>query len=79
MKFKEKLSGVFAPITTPFDSEGEISYKNLENNMEFYSKSKLRGYLALGSNGENKSLSENEKEKILKSFRVKNILYGGCE
>ena len=64
----KKLMGVFAPITTPFDGKGEVSYKNLKENMEFYSKSKLKGYLALGSNGENKSLNNNEKEQVLKTI-----------
>jgi 4-hydroxy-2-oxoglutarate aldolase len=60
--------GVFAPITTPFNGKGEVSYKNLKENMEFYSKSKLKGYLALGSNGENKSLNNNEKKQVLKTI-----------
>jgi 4-hydroxy-2-oxoglutarate aldolase len=64
----KKLMGVFAPITTPFDRKGEVSYKNLKENMEFYSKSKLKGYLALGSNGENKSLNNTEKEQVLKTI-----------
>ena len=64
----KKLMGVFAPITTPFDGKGEVSYKNLKENMEFYSKSKLKGYLALGSNGENKSLNNNEKKQVLKTI-----------
>ena len=33
--------------------------------MKFYAKSSLKGYLALGSNGENKSLTNQEKEKVL--------------
>jgi 4-hydroxy-2-oxoglutarate aldolase len=64
----KKLMGVFAPITTPFDGKGEVSYKNLKENMEFYSKSKLKGYLTLGSNGENKSLNNTEKEQVLKTI-----------
>lgn len=60
--------GVFAPITTPFDENGDVSYKGLEKNMEFYAKSKLNGYLALGSNGENKSLTNEEKIKVLKTI-----------
>ena len=57
--------GVFAPITTPFDEKGEVAYDKLIENMKFYSKSRLKGYLALGSNGENKSLTNSEKEKVL--------------
>lgn len=62
---EKKLMGVFAPITTPFDEEGEVAYDKLKDNMNFYAKSGLKGYLALGSNGENKSLSNSEKEKVL--------------
>ncbi len=68
MEMNKKLMGVFAPITTTFDENGEVSYRDLEENMEFYSGSKLKGYLALGSNGENKSLNNKEKEKVLKTI-----------
>ncbi len=64
----EKLKGVFAPITTPFTSEGEVDYAALEHNMAFYASSGIQGYLALGSNGENKSLTNDEKLKVLKTI-----------
>jgi len=74
--------GVFAPITTPFDETGEVAYDKLKDNMEFYAKSKLKGYLALGSNGENKSLTNDEKEKVLETI-IKNkgqeqVVMAGC-
>jgi len=62
---EKKLMGVFAPITTPFDDKGEVAYDKLISNMKFYAKSGLKGYLALGSNGENKSLTTEEKAKVL--------------
>jgi 4-hydroxy-2-oxoglutarate aldolase len=62
----KKLMGVFAPITTPFTKDGQVDYAGLEKNMAFYAKSGIQGYLALGSNGENKSLTSDEKEKVLK-------------
>lgn len=65
MNYKNDLSGVFAPITTPFTKEGEVDYDGLKYNMERYAKSRIQGYLALGSNGENKSLSYEEKLKVL--------------
>ncbi len=64
----EKLKGVFAPITTPFTSGGEVDYAALEQNMAFYASSGIQGYLALGSNGENKSLTGDEKVKVLKTI-----------
>jgi len=62
----ERLMGVFAPITTPFTEDGAVDYAGLEKNMAFYAKSGIKGYLALGSNGENKNLTNDEKEKVLK-------------
>ncbi|MGB8492203.1 MAG: dihydrodipicolinate synthase family protein [Bacteroidales bacterium] len=79
---EKKLMGVFAPITTPFDGKGEVAYDKLKENMKFYAKSRLKGYLALGSNGENKSLDNNEKEKVLEII-IKNkgsdqVVMTGC-
>ncbi|HPC98412.1 MAG TPA: dihydrodipicolinate synthase family protein [Bacteroidales bacterium] len=79
---EKKLMGVFAPVTTPFDDKGEVAYDKLRENMAFYAKSKLKGYLALGSNGENKSLTNSEKEKVLETI-IKNkgagqVVMAGC-
>jgi 4-hydroxy-2-oxoglutarate aldolase len=60
----KRVNGVFAPITTPFSDE-EIAYPHLEDNIKKYSQTSLSGLLVLGSNGENKSLTEDEKLKIL--------------
>ncbi|MGI6299422.1 MAG: dihydrodipicolinate synthase family protein [Saccharofermentanales bacterium] len=62
----KKLMGVFAPITTPFTIDEKVDYAGLKRNMEFYAKSRLQGYLALGSNGENKSLTNEEKIEVLR-------------
>lgn len=61
-----KLKGVFAPITTPFKNDETVAYEALKINMKKYASSGIHGYLALGSNGENKSLTNNEKEEVLK-------------
>lgn len=79
---EKKLMGVFAPITTPFDDKGEVAYDKLKDNMKIYAASKLHGYLALGSNGENKSLTNEEKEKVLetiiKNKRADQVVMAGC-
>jgi 4-hydroxy-2-oxoglutarate aldolase len=62
----QRLMGVFAPITTPFFENGDVDYAGLKKNMAFYAKSKIKGYLALGSNGENKNLTNDEKLQVLK-------------
>lgn len=61
---KKRITGIFAPITTPFVNE-DMSLEHLRENIRKYRKTPLAGFLALGSNGENKSLSEDEKLKIL--------------
>jgi 4-hydroxy-2-oxoglutarate aldolase len=71
LQIRERLSGVFAPITTPFTESGEVNYDGLKKNMATYAASKLNGYLALGSNGENKSLTMDEKFRVLEII-VKN-------
>jgi 4-hydroxy-2-oxoglutarate aldolase len=68
MKVMSKsLKGIFAPIATPFDEKGNVLYERLAENVQKYSKTGLRGYLILGSNGENKSLTTAEKERVLKT------------
>jgi len=61
-----RLSGIFAPITTPFVQE-EVSIGKLKENMGKYRKTALAGFFALGSNGENKSLTEEEKLRVLET------------
>jgi 4-hydroxy-2-oxoglutarate aldolase len=76
------LKGVFAPITTPFLRDESVDFAGLAANMHKYAKSGITGYLALGSNGENKSLTNDEKLEVLKVI-VKNkgedqVVMAGC-
>lgn len=79
---KELLRGVFAPITTPFTSEGALDLQGLKYNMDKYAKSPLHGYLALGSNGENKNMTADEKwevlDVIIKNKAVNQKVMTGC-
>jgi len=63
-----KLMGVFAPIATPFFEDGAVDYEGLAYNVKKYAEAGLKGYLALGSNGENKSLTNDEKLLVLKTI-----------
>jgi 4-hydroxy-2-oxoglutarate aldolase len=58
------LDGIFAPITTPFVND-EVSFDRLQQNVQKYSKTPLKGLFVLGSNGESKCCTESEKLKIL--------------
>jgi 4-hydroxy-2-oxoglutarate aldolase len=64
----KKMAGVFAPLSTPFLDNEEVDYNGLALNMERYASSGLLGYLALGSNGENRSLTEEEKLRVLETI-----------
>jgi 4-hydroxy-2-oxoglutarate aldolase len=61
----DRLSGVFAPITTPFDEQGNLLLEELSSNIERLNQSRLRGYLVLGTNGEFRSLFASEQMKVL--------------
>jgi 4-hydroxy-2-oxoglutarate aldolase len=61
----DRLAGVFVPISTPFTAEEEVDFDALIFNLERYAASGVLGYLALGSNGENRSLTEDEKYAVL--------------
>lgn len=67
ISYREKLSGVFAPIATPFDEKGNLLLDQLASNIRKLNESRLRGYLVLGTNGEFKSLSEAERRKALET------------
>jgi 4-hydroxy-2-oxoglutarate aldolase len=59
------LAGVFAPLCTPFGANEDVDYGALRFNVGRYAASGILGYLALGSNGENRSLSEDERLRVL--------------
>jgi len=64
---REKLSGVYAPITTPFDDRGNVLFDKMALNIQKLNGSRLRGYLVLGTNGEFRSLSAPEQMELLKT------------
>jgi 4-hydroxy-2-oxoglutarate aldolase len=63
---RKKLSGVFAPIVTPFRDD-RILFDGLISNVEKMNRSGLRGYFVLGTNGEYKSLATDERAEVLKA------------
>jgi 4-hydroxy-2-oxoglutarate aldolase len=82
-RHREKLSGVFAPVVTPFRDD-ELQLEDLRFNVRKLNKTPLTGYLALGSNGEVRSLGEREQSQVLEVFAEekaeKVVIAGtGCE
>ncbi|MFC1490713.1 dihydrodipicolinate synthase family protein, partial [Candidatus Latescibacterota bacterium] len=64
---KEKLSGVFAPVVMPFKDD-KLLLDDLRDNIRKLNETKLTGYLAHGSNGEFRSLNDEEQIKVLEVF-----------
>jgi 4-hydroxy-2-oxoglutarate aldolase len=64
-----RLSGVFPPIPTPFDVQGNIDCQKLTDNLELWNEYDLGGYVVLGSNGEMVYLTTDEKLRLLDSAR----------
>jgi len=63
------LKGVFPPIPTPFDAEGEVAFQALVENIERWNQYDLAGYVVLGSNGEAVYLTEEEKVRVWETAR----------
>lgn len=62
-----RFSGVFAPVVTPFRNDLP-DLDALRYNLRYLNTTQLKGYLALGSNGEYRSLSETEQLQVLEVF-----------
>jgi len=59
-----KLQGIFPPIATPFDSEGELYRTKLKHNLEKWNQTGLAGYVVCGSTGESVMLTAEEKLRL---------------
>ncbi len=59
-----KLQGIFPPITTPFDYEGNIYTAKIQHNVEKWNRTALSGYVVMGSTGESVMLTEAEKYTV---------------
>jgi dihydrodipicolinate synthase/N-acetylneuraminate lyase len=64
-----KLHGIFAPLTTPFDSEGNVALGQVRNNVALYNKTKLAGYVPNGSTSESVLLLWEEVYKVWEAVR----------
>lgn len=67
MSLIDRLAGVFAPVVTPFEG-GALRLDYLGENLDALGGSSLAGYMALGSNGEFRSLGEDEQDEVLRVF-----------
>jgi len=56
-----KLEGIYPPITTPFDYDGNIYKAKIKHNLEKWNLTALSGYVVCGSTGESVMLTAEEK------------------
>ena len=56
-----KLQGIFPPIATPFDRNGNIYTAKVRHNIEKWNLTSLAGYVVCGSTGESVMLTAEEK------------------
>ncbi|MDR3069899.1 MAG: dihydrodipicolinate synthase family protein [Propionibacteriaceae bacterium] len=59
-----KLSGIVIPAVTPFDDSGRIAESLLSANLKAWGLTQVSGYMFLGSNGEFRSLSDDESLRV---------------
>lgn len=63
----KELKGIVIPAVTPFDSDGELRLDWLAFNYSKWNETKVSGYMALGSNGEFRSLSDEEAFRVIEA------------
>jgi 4-hydroxy-2-oxoglutarate aldolase len=56
-----RLQGIYPPITTPFDHNGDIYAAKVQHNVEKWNRTALAGYVVMGSTGESVMLTTEEK------------------
>lgn len=59
-----KLDGIFPPITTPFDHDGNLYKAKVRHNVEKWNLTALAGYVVCGSTGESVLLTGEEKLQL---------------
>src|SRR5438094_5057923 len=64
------LSGVFAPIPTPFDEDDRVDTRRLRAALERWVAGPPAGFVVLGSNGEAVFLDDFEADRVVVAARV---------
>lgn len=59
-----KLQGIYPPITTPFDQNGELYKAKVTHNVEKWNLTGISGYVVCGSTGESVMLTTEEKLQL---------------
>lgn len=65
-----KLTGVYAPITTPFDARGDVDTAAAASNARALVAAGLEGIVITGSTGEAPLVEDNERAALLEAIRA---------
>ena len=63
------LHGIFPPLTTPFNPDGSVALDRLRQNIACYNRTRLAGYVVIGSTGESVLLSTDEIDRVWGAVR----------
>jgi 4-hydroxy-tetrahydrodipicolinate synthase len=61
----EITDGVFPPIVTPFDDDGEVDYESLADNIDRLERNGVTGITSCGSTGERSTLRSQEHRDVI--------------
>jgi len=64
-----ELTGLFAPIPTPFDNRDQVDLNRLRTALSRWLASPLTGFVVLGSNGEAALLDDEESDRLVAAAR----------
>jgi 4-hydroxy-2-oxoglutarate aldolase len=65
----KQVKGVIAPVPTPFDDNEDLALDELSENLVRWSKTRLSGFVLLGSTGEFVFLTTDEKKAVIERGR----------
>lgn len=60
-----ELKGLYTAIVTPFDASGKLDKEGLRKNLRYQLKHKVDGIVALGTTGEDPTLSQEERQTVV--------------
>jgi 4-hydroxy-2-oxoglutarate aldolase len=64
-----KLTGIFAPLPTPFDEADQVDLVRLRASLAWWIASPLTGFVVLGSNGEAALMDDDECDRVIGEAR----------
>lgn len=64
------LTGVFAPLPTPFDEHDQVDVVRLRTALRRWLSSPLTGFVVLGTNGESGLMTDTEGDRVIEETRA---------